>query len=217
MYCSKLQAFFAVCRRFGRPSRNRQNGPPIEKNCTHPDPSQRAGCSYNVPWNRCQPRSQPRQGCPAASPGKCRTVLRDGHFATQCCALLLNALLRMKGCVDLNPYSFILRRRRRTPEPSRRTRANGPNRSRPRRPGPGLRLQRRRPTFRASVRAPSAPRPAAYRRDAGRRRRQERTVAERCRSGRTGRSRKPLCALRTVGSNPTLSAKDGPLFVAEFL
>ena len=31
-------------------------------------------------------------------------------------------------------------------------------------------------------------------------------VAERCRSGRTGRSRKPLCALRTVGSNPTLSA-----------
>ena len=35
---------------------------------------------------------------------------------------------------------------------------------------------------------------------------QERAAAERCRSGRTGRSRKPLCALRTVGSNPTLSA-----------
>ena len=31
--------------------------------------------------------------------------------------------------------------------------------------------------------------------------------AERCRSGRTGRSRKPLCALRTQGSNPCLSAK----------
>ena len=30
--------------------------------------------------------------------------------------------------------------------------------------------------------------------------------AERCRSGRTGRSRKPLCILCTVGSNPTLSA-----------
>ena len=30
--------------------------------------------------------------------------------------------------------------------------------------------------------------------------------AERCRSGRTGRSRKPLCALRTQGSNPCLSA-----------
>ena len=54
---------------------------------------------------------------------------------------------------------------------------------------------------------PSAPRPAAYRRNAGRRRRQARAAAERCRSGRTGRSRKPLCALRTVGSNPTLSAK----------
>ena len=36
--------------------------------------------------------------------------------------------------------------------------------------------------------------------------RADRAVAERCRSGRTGRSRKPLCALRTVGSNPTLSA-----------
>ena len=53
---------------------------------------------------------------------------------------------------------------------------------------------------------PSAPRPAAYRRNAGRRRRPARAAAERCRSGRTGRSRKPLCALRTVGSNPTLSA-----------
>ena len=29
---------------------------------------------------------------------------------------------------------------------------------------------------------------------------------EGCRSGRTGRSRKPLYALRTVGSNPTPSA-----------
>ena len=32
------------------------------------------------------------------------------------------------------------------------------------------------------------------------------STAEGCRSGRTGRSRKPLCALRTVGSNPTPSA-----------
>ena len=32
-------------------------------------------------------------------------------------------------------------------------------------------------------------------------------VTEGCRSGRTGRSRKPLYALRTVGSNPTPSAR----------
>ena len=55
MYCFQLQAFFAVGRRFGRLSRYRQNGPPIEKNCTHPDPSQRAGCSYNVLWNDVNP------------------------------------------------------------------------------------------------------------------------------------------------------------------
>ena len=35
--------------------------------------------------------------------------------------------------------------------------------------------------------------------------------SERCQSGRSGRSRKPLWSLRaTVGSNPTLSARDDP-------
>lgn len=33
------------------------------------------------------------------------------------------------------------------------------------------------------------------------------TTEERCRSGRSGRSRKPLCLLGTGGSNPSLSAK----------
>ena len=32
-------------------------------------------------------------------------------------------------------------------------------------------------------------------------------VLERCQSGRLGRSRKPLWAMPTVGSNPTLSAE----------
>ena len=35
-----------------------------------------------------------------------------------------------------------------------------------------------------------------------------RNPLERCRSGRSGRSRKPLCLLGTQGSNPCLSAKD---------
>ena len=43
-----------------------------------------------------------------------------------------------------------------------------------------------------------------------------RAIAERCRSGRTGRSRKPLCALRTVGSNPTLSAIADTNFVGKW-
>ena len=39
-----------------------------------------------------------------------------------------------------------------------------------------------------------------------------RALSERCRSGRSGRSRKPLCPLLgTVGSNPTLSANHRPL------
>ena len=35
-----------------------------------------------------------------------------------------------------------------------------------------------------------------------------RALTERCRSGRSGRSRKPLCPLGFVGSNPTLSARN---------
>ena len=133
-----------------------------------------------------------------------------------------------EGLSWLYTFSFILRRplrRREAPSrngrlegrPSRRTPASkdpdaaesvAPAAGRPRlaHAVPSPYLPRSRPCPRTGSRAP--PR-AIARRCASRRRGHGRAVAERCRSGRTGRSRKPLCALRTVGSNPTLSATLG--------